>query len=212
MIWFTNAFVKLTGWLAQLVCFKKKIHYINKHNQNRHIHGPAIIISNHTSVYDYALMIFVFWTRTLRYQMAECLFKNKVLKIFLKALGGIFVDRNSYDFSFVNKSLKILKNNGVVGIFPEARLPYSSETEIYEFKSSATYIAIESGAPIIPVYTNGSYFKKERAEVIIGEKIYPRSFWNNDLDEKTNISNITERIREKVLELKNELKRRTNNK
>ena len=144
MIWFTNAFVKLTGWLAQLVCFKKKIHYINKHNQNRHIHGPAIIISNHTSVYDYALMIFVFWTRTLRYQMAECLFKNKVLKIFLKALGGIFVDRNSYDFSFVNKSLKILKNNGVVGIFPEARLPYSSETEINEFKSSATYIAIES--------------------------------------------------------------------
>lgn len=209
MIWFTNLFVKVTGWIVQLFCFRKKVHYENRHRQNRYIKGPAIIISNHTSVFDYALMIFVFWTRTLRYQMAECLFKNKIQKVFLKLLGGIFVDRNSFDFSFVNKSLKILKRGGVVGIFPESRLPHANEKELLPFAPSASYIAIESGAPIIPVYTNGSYFRKERAHVIIGERIYPRNYWDNNLDEKTNLSNITEIIRNKVLELKDELENRT---
>ncbi len=212
MIWFTNAFVKFTSWIVQFFCFRTKVYYENKKKQGRHIKGPAIIISNHTSVYDYAVMLFVFWTRTLRYQMAECLFKSKGLKRFLKSMGGIFVDRNSFDFSFVDKSLTILKKKGVVGIFPEARVPRPGETELNEFKTSATYIAIESGAPIIPVYTNGKYFQKKRARVIIGEKIYARELWDDTLTEKENIAKITEIIKEKVAELKNELERKTNQK
>ena len=145
----------------------------------------------------------------LRYQMAECLFKKKFMRWFLKMLGGIFVDRDSYDFAFVKESLSILNKKGVVGIFPEGRLPKEGESHPLEFKTSATYIALESGAPIIPVYTNGSYFGKERARVIIGKPINARALWRDELGEKTNINNITAYVREQVIRLKDELGKRT---
>ena len=83
MIRFMNAFVKLTGWPAQLIVFRTKYYYEDKSVQSRRIKGPAIIVSNHTAVYDYACMLFVFFTRTLRYQMAELLFEKKLLGPFL---------------------------------------------------------------------------------------------------------------------------------
>ncbi len=200
-----NAFVKATGWPVQWACFRTKVYYEDKAVQGRRIRGPAILISNHTSVYDYAVFLFVFWSRTLRYQMAECLFKKRALRNFLKSMGGIMVDRDSYDFAFVRTSIEILSKGGVVGIFPEARLPREGETRPLPFKTSATYIALESGVPVIPVYTNGSYFCKKRAEVIIGKPLRVGDLWNASLDEKTNIDEITAFLRKKVMELHEEL-------
>ena len=123
MIRFFNNFVKATGWPTQLICFRTKVYYENKAVQSRRIRGSAILVSNHTAVYDYAVMLFVFFTRTLRYQMAEVLFGKKVLGPFLKNMGGILVDRDSTNYSFMSESAKILEQGGVVGIFPEGRLP-----------------------------------------------------------------------------------------
>ena len=109
MIQFFNWFTKITAWLVQKICFRTKIYYEAKKEQGRHIKGPAIIISNHTSIYDYAAFLFVFFSRTLRYQMAEVLFKKALLRNFLKAMGGIFVDRDSNDFGFIDKSQKVLE-------------------------------------------------------------------------------------------------------
>ena len=104
-----NALVKITGWPVQKILFRTKVYYEDKAVQSRRLKGPAILISNHTSVYDYAVFLFVFWRRTLRYQMAELLFRRRMLKHFLRAMGGIFVDRDAYDFSFVRRSLEILE-------------------------------------------------------------------------------------------------------
>ena len=207
-----NAFVKLTALPVQWLCFRTKVYYENRKLQGKRIKGKAVIVSNHTSVYDYAAILFVFFFRTLRYQMAECLFKNRLLKWFLKSMGGIFVDRDAYDFSFVKKSVDILGRNGVVGIFPEGRIPKEGEERPLDFKTSATYIALESGAEIIPVYTNGSYFSKKRARVIIGCPVYAERLWDDGMDEKTNIERITDIIRERVVKLKDELERQTQKK
>ena len=201
-----NAFVKITALPVQWLCFRTKVRCEDKKVQGRRIKGAAIIVSNHTSVYDYAVFLFVFRSRTLRYQMAECLFRrNRMLKIFLKRMGGIMVDRDAYDLSFVNKSLGILQRGGVVGIFPEGRLPKETEEKPLPFRSSAAYIALESGAPVIPVYTNGSYFRKERARVMIGKPVYVRELWDGSLDEKSNIDRITLYLRERVTALRDEL-------
>ena len=94
---FFNAFVKATGWLPQKIAFRTKIEYEDKAVQDRHIKGPAIIICNHTSVFDYAVLLFVFFTRTLRVQMAELLFQKQPLGLFLKMMGGIYVIRDTHD-------------------------------------------------------------------------------------------------------------------
>ena len=118
---FFNTFVKVTGWLPQKIAFRTKIEYEDKAVQGRRIKGPAIIISNHTSVFDYAVLLFVFFTRTLRVQMAEVLFQKQPLGLFLKMMGGIYVNRDTHDFSFMGKSEELLRKGKVVGIFPDAQ-------------------------------------------------------------------------------------------
>ena len=205
MIKFFNWFTKLTAWLIQKICFRTKVYYEDKKAQGRHVKGPAIIISNHTSVYDYAVFLFVFFNRTLRYQMAEVLFKKALLRNFLKLMGGIFVDRNSNDFGFIDKSQSILEKGGVVGIFPEGRIPENNEEKPLAFKSGATQLALMSNAPIIPVYTNGSYFQKNRARVIIGKPIYLSELYDDNQDYKTNLERLTTELRNRVIELGNTL-------
>ncbi len=201
MILFWNWFVKLTGWPVQLLCFRTKVLYEDRKVQGRRIRGPAILVSNHTSVYDYAVYLFVFWSRTLRFQMAELLFRKPFLGRLLRHLGGIRVDRGGYDFGFLSKSQAVLDRGGVVGIFPESRLPLPGEARPLEFKVSAAYLALASGVKIIPVYTNGSYFQRRRARVVIGTPVYAADLADEGLDEKETLRLVSERLRERIIGL-----------
>ena len=205
---FWNAFAKITGWPLQKLIFRTKILYEDPSVQKRAIRGSAIIISNHTSVYDYAVFLFVFFGRTLRYQMAELLFEKKPLGRMLRHMGGIRVDRNAHDFSFLRISEDILSRGGVVGVFPESRLPREGETPPLPFKPSAAYLALASGAPVIPVYTNGRYFQRRRAAVIIGSPMLARELTDDSLSEKENIELVAQRMREKVIALRDLLHER----
>lgn len=196
-----NAFLKITAWPAQFLVFRTKVYYEDKSTQSRRIKGKAVIISNHTSVFDYAVYLFVFFSRTLRVQMAEVLFKKKILGLFLKMLGGIYVDRDSRNMSFVSKSQDILDKGGVVGIFPESRLPLKNEERPLPFKPSAAFIALSSNAPVIPVYTNGLYFSKKRARVIIGKPMDLNDYVDSNLSEKENLTNASDALRNKIIEL-----------
>lgn len=198
---FLNTIVKITGWLPQKIVFRTKIYYEDKSVQKRRIKGPAIIISNHTSVWDYACFLFVFPGRTLRYQMAEVLFKKKVLGVFLKGMGGIYVNRDANDFSFISESEDILRDGGVVGIFPESRLPRPEEERPLPFKSSAAFIALSSDVPVIPVYTKGDYFNKKRNRVIIGKPINAAELTDSNLSDKDNLQLVSDSMRQRIIEL-----------
>lgn len=201
MIALFNWFVKITGWLFQKLCFKTKVYYEDKKAQSRRIKGSAIIVSNHTSVYDYAVMMFVFFSRTLRYQMAEVLFRKKGLGGFLRALGGIEVNRETHETSCIEKSEKILKKGGIVGVFPEARLPREGETPPIKFKTGAAALALSTGAKIVPVYTDGCYFKGKRARVIVGKPLDLREMYDEAKSERENLEELTEKLRQKIIEL-----------
>ena len=201
MIAFFNYFVKITGWLVQKIIFRTKIYYEDKKVQSRRIKGKAIIVSNHTSVYDYAIYLFVFFFTTLRCQMAEILYRKRFLALFLKMMGGIYVNRDVHDLSCLDKSNEILCKGGKVLIFPEGRIPKKDEERPLEFKPGAAILALMSEAPIIPVYTNGIYFTKKRVRVIIGTPIKIENLIDKNLSEKENIDIVNKAIKEKIIEL-----------
>ncbi len=202
-------FVKITGYIPQKLFFRTKVYYQDKRAQSRIIKGKAIIISNHRSVWDFAMMMFLFPMRNLRCLVAEIMYqKNALFSFFLKSLGSIRVERDSHDFSFIEKSVRILDKNQVLEIYPEARIPNKGEQRPLAFTPSAVYIALESGAPMIPVYTDGNYFNKSRNRVIIGKPIYARDLYNQDKSERENIEIINNILREEIIELENELKSR----
>ena len=195
-------FVKLTGWIPHLFYFKKKIIYVNKKCQSRKIKGSALIISNHKSIYDVALYMYVFLQRDIHMLVGEVMYKkNKLFSWFLNKIGGIKVDRDSYNFNFLNTSVNLLNKGKVLEIYPESRLPKKDEIEMLPFKPSFIYIALESGAPIIPVYTDGNYNKKCGCKVVIGEKINLRDLYNESLSENENIDLLCKYVENYIKEL-----------
>ena len=191
-------FVKITGWIPQLIFFRRKVFYLSGKKEKPT--GKTLIISNHKSLMDFPLYMYTFPTKTIRTLAAEVLYnKGKLMAWFLKKIGCIRVDRDSYNFDFLEKTIEILDKDGVVLMFPESKLPKTDE--MLEFKPSFVYIALESGAPILPVYTNGKYGKKENAKVVIGEKIYLSDLYDKGKSEKENITYLTNYVREYVLKL-----------
>lgn len=196
-----------------MLVFRPKVYYQNKKAQSRKIKGKAIIVSNHTSVWDFALMLFTFPMRLLRCVVAEVIYTKFGMKFFLNAMGAIKVDRHTQDYAFISKSVDVLNKGGVVEIYPEGRIPdQENDEKPLPFKPSTIYIALESGAPIIPVYTNGKYFTKERARVIIGEPVYVTDLYDSNLSEQENVSNINEQLRNVIINLGYELERKINEK
>ena len=208
-----NWFAKITGWPIQFICFRKKTYYEDKAVQSRRIRGKAILISNHLSIFDYPVAIFTFWSRTLRFQMSELVMDKPGLGLLLRMLGGIYVNRNTHDYGFMAKSEKILSKGGVVGICPEGRLPLKGESRPLEFKTGAAYLALNTDTPIVPMYTDGSYFNlRKRAHVIIGTPIIPSEVADPSLSDKENIALLTRVMREKIIDLGQMLNERTTKK
>ena len=200
--------VKLTGWLPYLVILRPKISYEDKRAQSRRIRGRAIVVSNHRDVLDVAVTMFTFPTRTLRCAVAELMYrKNIFMSFMLYMLGTVKVDRTSHDFGFLDACGKILDRGGVVEIYPESRLPEPQEALPLEFKPSAVYLALKTGAPIIPICNNGRYFVKQRMRVHIGCPIDVRGLYRDELSEKENVANITAYVRGKIIEFQKQLEK-----
>ena len=199
-------FVKITAFLPQLFVFRLKVHYEDRSVQGRHIRSKAIVVSNHNALMDFGVLLYVFWSRTLRCAVAEVVYrKNIFMTALLKLLGCVKVERDRCDFDFLNRLKGILDRGGVVEIFPEARLPRKDEERPLAFKPSYVYLALESGAPILPVYSNAKIFGREREQVVIGKPIDAVALYDGALSEKENVRRINEYVRSKIIELGKQL-------
>lgn len=196
-----TGFVKITGAIPMWLLMKRKTYYLNRKNQNRKIKGSAIIIANHKSIMDFPLILCLFPFRRIHFLMAELLYnRSKLFSWFLNMLGGIKVDRVSRDLSFVSEATHILDKGGIVGVFPEGKL--TTHDELSSFTPSVVYIALKSGAPIIPIYSNGRFDFFKRTRVIIGEKIFLRDFLNTPEPDTKKLKELCSLLQEEILKLK----------
>ncbi|MBR2975112.1 MAG: 1-acyl-sn-glycerol-3-phosphate acyltransferase [Clostridia bacterium] len=200
--WIMHWTIKSTAFLPWMLLARTKYHFEDRSKQGRKIAGKAVVVSNHTSVYDFVGHMFCFWMRNLRCVVAEVMYnKNKLFTWLLNSLGTIKVDRYSMDFDFVDKCCRVLDKGGVVEIFPESRIPKKDEGMI-RFKPSFVLIALRSNAPIVPVYTQGNYFNKKRNHMVVGTPIDARQLYDDSLSEKENLQLISDYVQEKIRNLR----------
>ncbi len=203
--WFINLFLlftRLTGALPTLLFFKPKVYRAKKR-----LPKSCIIVSNHKSLLDFALYLLIFPVRTIRFLMSEALYHNgKFLSFMLDSWGGIMVERDDRDFSFVSKVLEILDKDGTVGIFPEARIPINGKP--WPFTTSTAFIAMHCDKPIVPVFTDGNYGIFKRAGVMVGEPFHLTDYMKEGLSEGQQIEHLTEVLRKKVFALEEALKKK----
>lgn len=111
--------------------------------------GNAVICANHTSAVDPIMMAVCCKTRQLCFMGKRELFQNKLLCKLFTALGGFPVDRQGNAMSAVRNAQKVLKNNGVVAIFPEGTR--SKNGKIGQGKAGAALVALSTRSSIVPV-------------------------------------------------------------
>lgn len=195
-------FVKLTGVLPAWLLLKPRVHLAP--GAKRRLPKNCILVSNHISLMDFVLCILVFPLRTVRFLIAEVLYnRSKLLAVFLRAIGGIRVERDKMTFDFVSDALEVLDKGGAIGVFPQARLPLKGQQ--FPFTVSTAFIALKTSAPIIPVYTDGNYGITKRANLVIGEPLQLADYCQEGLSENDQLDHLTKLLEAKVYALKEEL-------
>lgn len=198
----------ITGWPMQLVAFTRKTYYEDKSVQGRFVKGRALIISNHYSVFDYMVNLFLFPFRKLYvvYWSQNGMKQSKWIRFGMRFFGGIASDREAKSMRFIDESVKLLEKGKLVQIYPEAHI--TDDGEMHDFKPSYLLIALRAEAPIIPVIIDGNYGLFKRAHVMIGKPIDPWSLCTSDDPTREELTEMNRIVFEKSKDLKAELMRR----
>ncbi len=136
-----------------------------------------IIVSNHQSLLD-PLLLMAYIPRRITFLAAAYLFRIPVLNILLPVAGAIPIKCEKGDFASFKRVLRILEGGGVVAIFPEGGV--SSDGRLRPFKPGWAYLALKSGAPVLPVAVIGTRDvlpvgtfvpRRGRIELRVGESV-----------------------------------------
>jgi 1-acyl-sn-glycerol-3-phosphate acyltransferase len=115
------------------------------------LHGPVVIVANHIGVLDGPLMAIVS-PRPVHVLTKREMYDGK-LGGFLMASGQIPVHREGPDPAAVKAALRVLRDGGVVGVFPEGT---RGAGDVERVKPGAAYLAMAAGAAVVPLVFLGS--------------------------------------------------------
>ena len=172
--------------------------------------GPVIIASNHLSFSDSIFMPLVVPRKVTFLAKSEYFTspgpKGLLKKLTFIALGQVPVDRSGGRRSeaALIAGLKVLAEGKCLGIYPEGTR--SPDGRLYKGRTGIARLAIESGAPIIPVAmfntekiqpTGTVVPKVMRVEMIFGEPMY----FEGDSTDQLFLRDVTDKIMATIQEL-----------
>ena len=121
-------------------------------------HGPAILVSNHTSGLD-PLLLQTGCPRLARWMMAREYFDQTGLQWLYKLVGAIPVQRTGYDTAATRAAIRALQNGLLLGVFPEGKI--ESTPDLIPFQQGIGLLALRTGAPVFPAYLDGNQRGRE---------------------------------------------------
>jgi 1-acyl-sn-glycerol-3-phosphate acyltransferase len=113
--------------------------------------GPLVVAANHTGVIDGPLLA-IFGPRPVHALTKEEMFRGRLGPL-LRVTGQVEIDRFATDLRAIRTCLHILEHGGAVGIFPEGN---RGAGDLTRFQNGAAYLALVSGAPIVPLMMFGT--------------------------------------------------------
>lgn len=137
-------------------------------------HGPVVVAGNHVGFVDGPLMA-IFAPRPVHALTKEEMFSGP-LGWFLRRAGQVPLDRFHTDLRAVRTALRVLRDGHAVGVFPEGT---RGPGDLQEFHTGAAYLALVTGAPVVPLTFLGTREpggrsgslppKRARIDIVVGE-------------------------------------------
>ena len=152
---------------------------------NVHVHGehnvPAtgrvLLACNHIGWFDGPLMV-IRAPRTIHALVKHEMFVGRI-GLLLRFVGQIPVERTTIDVRAVRVAIRALRDDRVVAVWPEGT---RGDGEIRMMKRGLAYLALVTGAPIVPVAVLGTRAEGEsvsgmpppgrRIDVVYGEPVH----------------------------------------
>lgn len=116
--------------------------------------GPVVLVANHRNMWD-PVLVSVAFKRQIHWMCKEELFENKFLNLLFNKLGAFPIAREGSDIKAMRLAMKYLKNEEVIGIFPEGTRV--KEIDLDRGKSGTALLASRMEATIVPVYIDADY-------------------------------------------------------
>lgn len=152
--------------LRPIISFLFKIIYRPKIINNDYIpkDSKVILSGNHTNILDCLLLISC-TKRTVHFLAKDELVKGWKKFIFIP-FGIIPVNRKIHDKNALNKAIKYLNEDKVIGIFPEGTINRTNDI-ILPFKYGAVKMSKSTSSLLVPFVIKGKYkiFKKSNLSI-----------------------------------------------
>lgn len=131
--------------------------------------GAIIFCGNHRSYADPPIIVLTAG-RKMSFMAKEELKKNPFIRFLVYIFEAIWVKRDSKDIAPLKSALKILKNGDCIGIFPEGTRN-GIEKNNGEIKNGAAYMALKTGAQLLPLGIVGTFKPFSKNAIVYGKPI-----------------------------------------
>lgn len=121
--------------------------------ENLPTRGGVLLMTNHASYFD-PVFIGAAVNRNLNYMARATLFKPEIVGKFLLSMSAFPVNVGASDTKAIRKTLELLKNGGVLNIFPEGTR--SVDGKLGKALPGVGLIAHKTPVPVMPVYLSGT--------------------------------------------------------
>ncbi|HLI95456.1 MAG TPA: lysophospholipid acyltransferase family protein [Candidatus Baltobacteraceae bacterium] len=151
--------------------------------------GPVIVACNHVSYFDPPLLGTA-CPRRIRYMAKEELFRVPVLGPAIRAVGAYPVDRQGSATAAIKRSVEVLREGGVIGIFPEGG---RNLTGAAQARGGVALLASLGKAPVVParLMGTGSAKRLEQFRVFFGR---PLSLPQDRKASREDMANFTDEV------------------
>lgn len=138
-------FIKAVMWLISAIVGWVRVSGL----ENLPDSGPYIIVTNHLSVIDVAIVLLAFPTQQMRVFAADKWRRNPVTGLLLGLSGAIFVRRGEVDRKALRVAVEALQNGEILGMAPEGTR--SKDGIMHKARQGPAYLASRTGVPLVPV-------------------------------------------------------------
>ena len=189
-----RVFIKSIFWLISVFMYRIKIY--GKENIPKE--GAVLICPNHVHGLDSAVII-AHSKRKINVLAKAELFTGGIREWFADLFGIFPIKQDAADIDAIKTSLKILKNDEPLMIFPEGTR--NGMAKGAPLKNGPIILAIKSGTPIIPVGIKGNFKFWSRIIIHIGKPISYGGY-KDKIKDKEFITNLTKELMDEVVRLR----------
>lgn len=144
-------------------------------NKEYQLEGRTVIIANHYSDFDPFFIWMMYHKKKIWFVTISDTKKRCVTRFVTWLFDCLYIDYETKNMKFFRDGLKVLKEDGIICIFPEGVIN-PRKYGFLDFHGSFFFFAKKTRAKILPLYVYPELKPFKRSSVYVGDPILPEEY------------------------------------